>query len=49
MTKNKADPYVCPALHSKLAEMPPTFIVTCGADPLRDDGVIFADELDKVG
>lgn len=45
----KTDPYVFPALHDRLAELPPTYIATCGADPLRDDGTIIANELARSG
>jgi len=29
--------------------MPPTWILTCGFDPLRDDGVLVAEEIRKLG
>jgi versiconal hemiacetal acetate esterase len=31
------------------AHFPPTYISTCGADPLRDDGVIMIAALKKAG
>ena len=45
----KDDPYVFPALHPRKSELPPVYISTCGADPLRDDGTIYKIELDKFG
>ncbi|KAI9155742.1 alpha/beta-hydrolase [Paramyrothecium foliicola] len=38
-----------PALHDRLGELPPTYIATCGADVIRDDGTIVKAELDKAG
>lgn len=37
-------------LHSKrLAEFPPTYVAVCGADPLRDDGLMMAKALESNG
>lgn len=43
------DPNQFPALSKELVHFPPTYLVTCGADPLHDDGVIINDLLDKAG
>ncbi|KAH7304210.1 Alpha/Beta hydrolase protein [Stachybotrys elegans] len=48
-TAQKKNPDVFPALHERLAELPPTYIATCGADVIRDDGTIIKAELDKNG
>ncbi|KAI1275972.1 alpha/beta-hydrolase [Xylaria sp. FL0933] len=45
----KDDPYVFPALHAGMAELPPVYISTCGADPLRDDGTVVYLKLKKLG
>ncbi|KAI1335925.1 alpha/beta-hydrolase [Xylariaceae sp. FL0016] len=47
--KMKDDPYVFPALHARKAELPPVYLSTCGADPLRDDGTVIKLALDKYG
>ncbi|KAK4244015.1 Alpha/Beta hydrolase protein [Corynascus novoguineensis] len=49
------DPDVFPALHPLLRtatgpdNLPRTFISTCGADPLRDDGTVIKRALDRLG
>lgn len=50
----KDDVYVFPALHPLLRagssrELPPTYISTCGADPLRDDGTVIERALTRLG
>ncbi|KAF2836620.1 alpha/beta-hydrolase [Patellaria atrata CBS 101060] len=45
----KKNPDVHPALHRRLGELPPTYIVTCGADLVRDDGTIVKAVLDHAG
>ncbi|KAI1119478.1 alpha/beta-hydrolase [Nemania sp. NC0429] len=45
----KDDPYVFPALHTGKAQLPPVYISTCGADPLRDDGTVVYLALQKLG
>ncbi|KAL2186602.1 alpha/beta-hydrolase [Thermothelomyces heterothallicus CBS 203.75] len=48
--ERKDDPYVFPALHPLLGpELPPTYISTCGADPLRDDGTVIQRALSRHG
>ncbi|KAL2018284.1 hypothetical protein VTK56DRAFT_988 [Thermocarpiscus australiensis] len=50
---HKDDSYVFPALHPLLraggGELPPTYIATCGADPLRDDGTVIERALTRRG
>ncbi|GAW25040.1 putative alpha beta hydrolase fold protein [Rosellinia necatrix] len=45
----KDDPYVFPALHAAKSKLPPMYISTCGADPLRDDGTVIYLALQKHG
>ncbi|KND89108.1 Versiconal hemiacetal acetate esterase [Tolypocladium ophioglossoides CBS 100239] len=46
-TAQKANPDVFVALHDRLGELPPTYIATCGADVIRDDGTIIKVALDE--
>ena len=44
------DPEAFPGLATdKHKHFPPTYIAACGADPLRDDGLIMAKMLEKAG
>ncbi|PTU30905.1 alpha/beta hydrolase [Stenotrophobium rhamnosiphilum] len=43
------DPLVSPLFASDLSGLPPTVIVTADADPLRDDGIRYADRLREAG
>jgi acetyl esterase len=36
-------PYACPLEAAALDGLPPTSIVTCGFDPIRDEGIAFAE------
>lgn len=42
-------PTASPILAGTLAGLPPTFLVTCGADPLRDEGEAFGRRLSDAG
>ena len=42
-------PYCSPLLAVDHAGLPPAFIVTAGFDPLRDDGMMYADKLREAG
>ncbi len=46
---DRADPRVSIALADDLSGMPPTYLVTGGFDPLRDEGEIFGDRLARAG
>ncbi len=46
---DRADPRVSIALADDLSGMPPTYLVTGGFDPLRDEGEAFADRLTEAG
>jgi len=43
------DPHVSPLFEPDLAGLPPTFIVTCEHDPLRDQGDAYASRLREAG
>lgn len=45
------DPYVAPLMAKDvmLKQVPETYIVTCGYDFIRDDGVMFAERLKSIG
>ena len=45
---NRTDPRVSP-LRGKLAGLPPAFVVTCEFDPLRDEGMAYAEALGVAG
>ena len=43
------DPRLSPLLTEDLAGLPPTYILTCGLDPLRFEGAAYADKLRASG
>jgi acetyl esterase len=43
------DPRLTPLLTQDLSRLPPTMIVTCGRDPLRDEGDMYAKRLRDAG
>ncbi|KAF5604317.1 sterigmatocystin biosynthesis lipase esterase STCI [Fusarium pseudocircinatum] len=45
LDKHVDDGWLFPLLSSNLAKFPPTYLVACGADPLRDDNVAMEHEL----
>ncbi|KAK9759612.1 hypothetical protein K7432_017213 [Basidiobolus ranarum] len=44
-----ASPYYSIILATNLSNLPPTYIVVGGKDPIRDDGIVLAKELTEVG
>jgi len=42
-------PYASPLRADRLDGLPSTFVLTCGFDPLRDEGAAFADRLTAAG
>lgn len=46
---DKRDPRVSPLRADDLSGLPPTIIATAGFDPLRDDGIAYAEALDCAG
>ena len=45
---DRSDPRAAP-LRGKLAGLPPTFVATCEFDPLRDEGIAYAEALAAAG
>ncbi|BCS13070.1 hypothetical protein ALUC_51116A [Aspergillus luchuensis] len=44
---DRADPTVSPLLSRDLGGSPPSFIMICGRDPLRDEALAYADKLEE--
>ncbi|MGY4339324.1 acetyl esterase/lipase [Bradyrhizobium sp. LM2.9] len=45
---DRTDPRVSP-LRGKVAGLPPAFVVTCEFDPLRDEGIAYAEAMAAAG
>ena len=45
----KASPLISPLFVENVEGLPPTLLLTCGYDPLRDEGEAYADKLKKDG
>lgn len=43
------DPRVSPLFETNLDALPPAYVLTCGLDPLRDEGKLYADTLGEAG
>jgi acetyl esterase len=46
---NESDPYAFPLVADSHADLPPTTVVTAGFDPIRDEGVAYAEALESAG
>ncbi len=46
---DRENPYVCPLRGPSLGGLPPAVVVTCGHDPLRDEGIAYARALESAG
>lgn len=46
---HKPNPYLSPILAPNHADLPPATVLTCGFDPLRDEGRAYADALESDG
>ena len=44
-----SDPRISPMFLEDVSQMPPTFIMTVGYDPLRDEGLLYAQKLKSQG
>lgn len=48
-TLDAHNPLAFPLQTRDLSELPPAFVLTCGFDPLRDEGIEYADRLRDAG
>jgi acetyl esterase len=44
-----ANPYASPLRAPNLSDLPPATVLTCGFDPLREEGVAYAERLESAG
>lgn len=43
------DPKLSPLFETDLSNLPPAFVLTCGLDPLRDEGRLYVDKMREAG
>lgn len=43
------DPKLSPLFEGNLSGLPPAWVLTCGLDPLRDEGKLYVDKLREAG
>ena len=46
---DRADPRVSPLRTADVSGLPPAFVVTCEFDPLRDEGIAYANAMEAAG
>lgn len=44
-----SNPEISPLLYPSFEGLPPALVQVCGMDPLRDDGLLYAEKLNLVG
>jgi acetyl esterase len=47
--ENETDPYAFPLVADSHADLPPATVITAGFDPIRDEGIAYAEALDSAG
>jgi acetyl esterase len=47
--ETRSDPRAAPLLAPDLSGAPPAYVAVCGFDPLRDEGIAYAERLGEAG